>query len=211
MKKQVVLIQVLLLFTLLTYGMQSGTYMFKILNFEAATETVTFKKAADGVIAFNSLTDLHFQEQKAVYATTGQIKDNTIIDYQLNLFFNGTEQQINCALKDDVLKYRTNTLSDEVQIESPLLLLDNNLAWTWQLVYNLYQVNGYKKINVFVPQLLLRNFTDILTIEIQKTTDTDEHTNVFFDYNGQSGMLKVDQDGQVVQMLMSGTIMERTQ
>ncbi len=210
MKKQVVITVMLFLFVMVSFGMQDGEYMFKILNIEAATETVSFERTNDNIIDFNSLTDLHFQMQEAVYSTTGKIKDNIIVDYQLTLFFNGAEIKINCTINDDILHYTSGNISDEVKFEKPLLILDNNLAWTWQLVYNLYQINGYDKINVFVPQLLLKDFTDILTLEIQKTTETEDFTNVFFSYNGQSGMLKVDNKGQVIQMLMSGTIMERT-
>lgn len=210
MKKHMVLTVTLVLFALFTFGMQSGEYLFKILNEEAATETVSFDDSKTDVISFESLTNLHFQMQQAVYETKGKIKDNVIVSYQLNLFFNGNELPIQCSLKDDVLMYTINNQAHEIPIEEPLLILDNNLAWPWQLVYNLYRINEYDKINVFVPQLLIRDFTDILTIDFQKTTETEGHTNVFFSYNGQSGMLKVDENEQVVQLLMGATQMERT-
>jgi len=88
--------------------------------------------------------------------------------------------------------------------------LDNNMAWTWQLVYNLFHYNEYEAVNVIVPQLLLSDFTDVLTLEFQKTTQTEDITNVFFSYNGQSGLLKVDENDQVIQLLMGATQMERT-
>ncbi|MFP4461746.1 MAG: hypothetical protein ACLFQE_06075 [Thermotogota bacterium] len=210
MKKYFVLIVVSLILTLSTFGMESGEYMFKILNEEAATETVAFSEESNDIIGFESLTNLHFQMQQAVYETKGHIEDNTIVDYQLSLFFNDNEVIIHCSLNEDILSYTANNISNDIQVEQPLLILDNNLAWSWQLVYNLYRFSGYETINVFVPQLLLRDFTDILKLEIQKTTESEGHTNVFFSYNDQSGMLKVDENDQVIQLLMGGTMMERT-
>src|SRR6056297_2269276 len=133
MKKQVVITVILFLFVMVSFGMQDGEYMFKILNIEAATETVSFERTNDNNIDFNSLTDLHFQMQQAVYSTMGKIKDNIIVDYQLTLFFNGAEIKINCTINDDILHYTSGNISDEVKFEKPLLILDNNLAWTWQL------------------------------------------------------------------------------
>jgi len=210
MKKQVVLTVTLVLFSLLSFGMQSGEYMFKLLNEEAATETVTYKQVSTGVVNFESTTDLHFQMQQAVYKTKGQIKENLIVDYQVTMLYNNNETVIHCTLSDDILTYTINDVSKEIPIEGPLLLLDNNLAWTWQLVYNLYHENGYETINVFVPQLLLKDFTDILKLEFQKTTQTEEYTNVFFSYSGQSGMLQADKIDQVFQLLMGRTQMVTT-
>ncbi|MEA1883024.1 MAG: hypothetical protein U9N62_00695 [Thermotogota bacterium] len=210
MKKQVVLTITLVLFSLLIFGMQNGEYMFKLLNQEAATETASFKQVSTDVVNFESTTDLHFQMQHAVYQTKGQIKDNLIVDYQLSVLYNNSETVIHCTLNDDILTYTINNVGKDIPIEGPLLILDNNLAWSWQLVYNLYHENGYEAINVFIPQLLLKNFTEILPLEIQKTTQTEEDTNVFFSYNGQSGMLKVDENHQVFQLLMGGTQMEKT-
>ena len=210
MKKHNVLIVTLVLFALFTFGMQNGEYLFKILNEEAATETVSFDDTAAELIGFESITDLHFQMQEAVYQTKGQIKDNLIVDYQLTVLYNNNEIIIHCTLKDDILTYTINNVSNEIPIEEPLLLLDNNLAWTWQLVYNLFHYNEYEAVNVIVPQLLLSDFTDVLTLEFQKTTQTEDITNVFFSYNGQSGLLKVDENDQVIQLLMGATQMERT-
>ena len=210
MKKQLVLTVLLVVCSLLTLGMQSGEYMFKILNEEAATETVAFDTISDDRIAFESTTHLHFQMQQAVYKTKGQIKDNLIVDYQLNLIYNNSESIIHCAINDETLTYTINDVSKDIPIEEPLLVLDNNLAWIWQLVYNLYHENGYETIHVFVPQLLIRNFTEILTLEFQKTTQTEEDTNLFFNYNGQSGLLKADENHQVFQLLMGGTQMVKT-
>jgi len=210
MKKQVVLTVTLVLFSLLIFGMQNGEYMFKLLNQEAATETVSYNQVSTDVVDFESTTDLHFQMQQAVFHTKGQIVDNLIVDYQLTMLYNNIETVIHCNLNDDILTYSIDNVSKDIPIEGPLLMLDNNLSWTWQLVYNLYHENGYKSINVLVPQLLLKNFTEILPLEIQKTTQTEEDTNVFFSYSGQSGMLKVDENHQVFKLLMGGTQMEKT-
>src|SRR6056297_3426595 len=210
MKKHNVLIVTLVLFALFTFGMQNGEYLFKILNEEAATETVSFDDSAVEFIGFESITDLHFQMQEAVYQTKGQIEGNLIVDYQLTVLYNNNETIIHCTLSDDNLTYTINNVSNEIPIEEPLLLLDNNMAWTWQLVYNLFHYNEYEAVNVIVPQLLLRDFTEVLTLEFQKTTQTEDVTNVFFSYNGQSGLLKVDENDQVIQLLMGATQMERT-
>jgi len=211
MKKKYVAVFSLLMFALFTFGMQDGAYRFQLLNMEAATETVSFQAVSEDAWTFESLTDLHFQMQNGVYSAKGQINENLIVDYQLTLFYNGGETHISCNLEANRLQAIVGDKSFTIEINQPLLILDNNLSWTWQLVYNLYQINGYQTINVFIPQLLLRNFTDIMKLEIQKTTQTEEHTNVFFNLNGQSGMLKVNKDGQVIQLLMGGTIMEKIQ
>ena len=210
MKKQIVLAVFLILFSLMIFSMQNGEYMFKILNEEAATETVSFKEVSSDVLDFESKTDLHFQMQQAIYQTKGQIKDNLIIDYEVTVLYNNNETVIHCTLNEDILRYTINNTSKDIPIAEPLLLLDNNMAWMWQLVYNLYHDNGYKNIHVIVPQLLIRNFTDVLTLEIQKTTQTEEDTNVFFNFNGQSGMLKVDENHQVIQLLMGANQMVKT-
>ncbi len=210
MKKQIVLAFFLILFSLMIFSMQNGEYMFKILNEEAATETVSFKEVSSDVLDFESKTDLHFQMQQAIYQTKGQIKDNLIIDYEVTVLYNNNETVIHCTLNEDILRYTINNTSKDIPIAEPLLLLDNNMAWMWQLVYNLYHDNGYKNIHVIVPQLLIRNFTDVLTLEIQKTTQTEEDTNVFFNFNGQSGMLKVDENHQVIQLLMGANQMVKT-
>lgn len=210
MKRQVVLTGLLILFCLLTFSMQNGEYMFKILNEEAATETVFFEELSSGDFHFESTTDLHFQMQQAVYQTQGQIKDNLIVDYHLTVLFNNSETVIHCSLEDNALTYTINNISEEISIHTPLLLLDNNMAWMWQLVYNLYHDKGFERINIIVPQLLLQDYSEILTLEIQKTTQTEEDTNVFFSYGGQSGMLKADENHQVFQLLMGGTQMVKT-
>ena len=210
MKKQIVLAFFLILFSLMIFSMQNGEYMFKILNEEAATETVSFKEVSSDALDFESKTDLHFQMQQAIYQTKGQIKDNLIIDYEVTVLYNNNETVIHCTLNEDILRYTINNTSKDIPIAEPLLLLDNNMAWMWQLVYNLYHDNGYKNIHVIVPQLLIRNFTDVLTLEIQKTTQTEEDTNVFFNFNGQSGMLKVDENHQVIQLLMGANQMVKT-
>src|SRR6056297_378200 len=137
MKKQVVITVMMFVFVIFSFSMQDGAYKFKILNVEAATETVSFVETSENHFNFQSLTDLHFQMQNAVYSTTGRIKDNAIIDYQLTVFFNGAEITIDCEIKDNVLHYTTVNMSDTLKVDAPLLILDNNLAWTWQLVYNL--------------------------------------------------------------------------
>ncbi|HPF16366.1 MAG TPA: hypothetical protein P5107_07765 [Thermotogota bacterium] len=209
MKKFFVTMILLTAFVLFAFGMQDSAYRFQLLNIEAATETVSFQSISEDVWTFESLTDLHFQMQNGVYSAKGQIDKNLIVDYQLTLFYNGGETQISCKLETEQLQATAGDKNYTIEIKQPLLILDNNLSWTWQLVYNLYRINEHQTINIFIPQLLLKNFTDILTIEIQKVTQTEEHTNVFFSLNGQSGMLKINEDGQVIQLLMGGTIMER--
>jgi len=209
MKKQIVLTVLVIVFSFVAFSMQSGEYMFKILNEEAATETVSFNEGSAGILNFESTTDLHFQMQQAIYKTQGQIKDHLIVDYQVAIIFNNNESVIHCTLNENILTYTINNVSKDIPTEEPLLLLDNNMAWMWQLVYNLYHEKGYKSINVIVPQLLLRNFTDVLTLEIQKTTQTEADTNVFFSYNGQSGMLKVNENHQVIKLLMGANQMEK--
>lgn len=210
MRKKLILSIVVISFVALGFSMQDANYKLMLLNIEAATETALFLQEEDGIVDFHSITDLHFQSQKAVYKTEGKIANNYITDYHLTFDYNGAETSIDCTIKENTLHYSFADRQGEISIEKPLLIIENNVGWMWQLVYNLYQINGFEEINVFVPQLLIKDFSEILPLEIQKETKLDGYQNVFFDYNGQSGLLKVNTEGHVEKMLMGGAILERT-
>lgn len=209
MKKNLILSIVALTLLALGFGMQDANYKFMILNEDAATETALFSQAQEGIIDFETITNLNFQSQQAVYKTEGKIKDNYIADYHFTLIFNGAQTTIACSIDENVIDYSIGDKKGQIKSEKPLLIIENNVAWMWQLVYNLYKINGNTKINVFVPQLLIRDFSEILPLEIQKETELDGYINVFFDYNGQSGMIRANAQGQVEKMLISGILLER--
>ncbi len=209
MKKNLILSIVALTLLALGFGMQDANYKFMILNEDAATETALFSQAQEGIIDFETITNLNFQSQQAVYKTEGKIKDNYIADYHFTLIFNGAQTTIACSIDENVIDYSIGDKKGQIKSEKPLLIIENNVTWMWQLVYNLYKINGNTKINVFVPQLLIRDFSEILPLEIQKETELDGYINVFFDYNGQSGMIRANAQGQVEKMLISGILLER--
>jgi hypothetical protein len=193
------------------FAYENSNYLFKVLNQEAATETVQFTKLAEGVDTFESITDLHFQQQQAVYRATGKIKDNRIVDYTLSISFANQEIMIKCDVSDEKIIYKAGEDAGEIKIEEPVFILDNNIIWFWQLVYDYYKANTKENIKVFIPQLLVKNMTELYTLEFETTSVVDEVTNIYFKLNGQSGMLKVNKNDQVIMMMMSGVIMERVE
>lgn len=212
MKKILFTLFILLICSTSFFAYENSNYLFKVLNQEAATETVQFTRLSNGDDTFESITDLHYQDQKAVYRTTGKIKDNRIFDYTLSISFGDQELMIKCDVSDEKITYKAGEDAGEIKIEEPVFILDNNIIWLWQLVYDYYKANPKDSVKVFIPQLLTKKMTDLYTLQFEKITKTDEITNIYFNLNGQSGMLKANKNDQVeMMMLLSGVIMERVE
>ncbi|HOO32313.1 MAG TPA: hypothetical protein PLO84_04015 [Thermotogota bacterium] len=211
MKKSLFTLVILLICTTSFFAYENADYLFRVLTTEAATETVSFSPVAEGIDAFHSVTDLHFQEQKAVYTTSGTIENNRITDYELTLAFSGQTITIRCRLEGDKIIYETTTTSGEISADEEIFILDNNIAWLWQLVYDYYKAEKKEHLTVFIPQLLVKDMTDTYDFTFEQTSEVEGMSNVYFTLNGQSGMLKVDGSGKVTMMLMAGVIMERVE
>ncbi len=211
MKKFLFTLLVLLICSSTFFAYENADYLLRILNLEAATETVTFKNISENSDEFNSVTDLHYQQQKAVYNTNGTIENNRIIDYNLTIAFSGQKINITCQTEGNKVTYETGTDSGEITANEEIFILDNNIIWLWQLVYDYYKVEKPTVMTVFIPQLLVKNLTDTYTLEFEKTTELEGIRSIFFKLNNQSGMFKVNEDEQVIMMMMSGVVMERVE
>ncbi len=208
------LLTALFLLTMVTTGLfavGSAEYHFQIASIPAATETLTISGQNDE--RFESETNYNFQDIVATYNTSGELQNGNISVYNLQVLYNNNTTEVNCSVEDGVVEYSFKDITGQIKSKKPLLLLDNNISWMWQLVYDHYKKNETNEFSVFVPQLVVRDYyadNPLLELKIEKVTHVDEWENLFFKYNGKSGLLKVDQAGNLQTMILDVTYMERT-
>ena len=211
MRRLLTALFLMMMVTTVLYAVGSAEYQFQIASIPAATETLTISGKNDN--RFKSETNYDFQDMVATYKTAGELQNGNISVYNLQVQYNNNTTEVNCNIENDVVDYAFQDITGQIKSEKPLLLLDNNISWMWQLIYDHYKKNETKEFSVFVPQLVVRDYyadNPLLELKIEKVTHVDEWENLFFKYNGKSGLLKVDKAGNVQTMILDITYMERT-
>lgn len=177
-------------------------YTLSLYGNSIATESASMmKNASTDEISIESITILNSEDEKATYRVKGLAADSKILEYSLNIEFNGKNANIKVSLNEGLY---TAAYGDKLLETSDefVVIVDNNISWPWQLFFDYHEKTGANIYSALIPQLIAYGEEITIPLEITKKTVFDGETNLFIKLGSNTGLIKADTDGIVRTVLI---------
>jgi len=207
MKKAVVfLLFFFLIFTGIVFSNPESVikleYDLLVMNEKVAAEFAEFKILNTGTEII-SKTELNSEDENAVYSTNSKVENSIVHEYNLNLEFNEKVHVFNLKKNEGKYSLKYGKKAIDIESDETTVVIDNNVSWLWQVFYDYYKTTNLSNYNALIPQLIAYGEEVTVPLEITRKTEIEDETNLFIKFGGNSGLIKVNDEG-IVKLVLIG-------
>ena len=188
---------------------ESWDFTIRVMTQTFATETVFFSQA-EGVTTFTANAVLFSQGQPAILLASGKTDDSRIVEYALDVDYNGKRTMIEATVKGDVLEVRSGERVITLPWTPNTILLDNNMSFMWQYFLYYYPYAGTNDFIAVIPQLVVSQDTIAFPFTIQRAVESDGKVTLNFSLASSLGIINASNRYRLSHIQIGVTKMERT-